>query len=984
MFSKKDRRFFLASGALVLAGYVLMAIDPVENGFGILTLWIAPPLLLTGFSLPIFGIVGGASLPRSTVRMSSAKHVGGYCALIAALIIYWITLEPVASLWDCSEFIASAYKLQVPHTPGTPLSLLLARLFTSLSFGDVGRVAWTVNLMSGVFSALTVFLLYHIIFHLSGAISGERARMRAVASLGGALVLAFSDTFWFSAVEAETYGAASCFLLVLIWLILTGKDFAGESRTRRLVLIFYMAGLGYCIHPMCLLALPVLPFTWMASNDRLTIKFTLFTVALGLILVFLINQVVAVGMFEVAFSADRFLVNHLGFPFYSGAIALAGLLILLIRILHNFAKLKPYLLSLAFLILGFLPYLLLFIRSNHNPPIDETNPENLALIKAYMNRESYPSSPLLYGPYFDARIVDVRTKKTMYYKATDSYAVAGSLPEYIYDNRQTLLPRMYSNDPKHIQAYRSWTGLGADERPDFLDNITFMLRYQVGHMYLRYFLWNFAGRAGDEQDSDWLKPWQSMHSSQFEKARNQYWAIPLLLGLIGAVVQFARDRKGFVSVAIFFLIAGVVLALYLNSTPGEPRERDYIYVGSFIAFCIWIGLGLLVIGNGLSRIRASITIHTALCPALPLWMLIQNFDDHDRSGRTWQVDNARNTLASCAPGSILFTGGDNDTFPLWYLQEVEGFRTDVRVMVLSYMNTDWYINQLRKTYYNSEAFGLTLGEDDYRQYGPNDVLYVQETIKGEIDVTQYLTLLKNQHPGLRMVSANGEPYHILPSRDLRIESKVGDGTVLHVDKNYLSKNLLAILDLIISNEWKRPIYFNYGSMNSLDADISRYVVQEGPVFRLTPHLNDGDGIAMDLTLSYRNLVERADYSNLSDPSVYFSYEDHFSRMTVPARQSFNDLASAFLRAGDEETARKLMCYAINHLYAPHLPPSYTNIDAAEIMMALGEVELGTSLVKSLYAYSEERVRLKMKDNAPLSNLDRYLLDRSREMAGLAR
>ena len=470
--------------------------------------------------------------------------------------------------------------------------------------------------------------------------------------------------------------------------------------------------------------------------------------------------------------------------------------------------------------------------------------------------------------------------------------------------------------------------------------------------------------------------------------------IPFVLGIMGAIYHFRRDRNSFFSVAMLFLITGVILALYLNAPPNEPRERDYIYVGSFIAFSIWLGLGFMAIGTLLTRYSFGIFIAGIISLSIPLWMLSQNFNDHDRSGRTFQVDNARNILRSCAPGSILFTGGDNDTFPLWYLQEVEGFRTDVRVMVLSYMNTDWYINQLRRTYYDSGAFKLTLAEKDYRQYGANDILYVQESINEAIDVAEYLKLLKREQPALTLHDRNGEPYHIIPSRSLKLSlvdtkavSKTENLTTLnrreamtfHITENYVSKSQLAILDLIVSNEWERPVYFNFTSLNTFGIDLSSYVVQEGPVFRLHSQKNNGPDIALDTSLTYRNIVQNGDYANLNDPDVYFNYEDHFARMIVPVRHSFNDLARAFLKEGKPDWALQVLQKAFDNLYAAHLPPSYTNLEAAEMLIVLNESDKAQTLTTSLFAFYFPRLQEAKERGQPFTNLDLYLVKRSAEL-----
>lgn len=985
MFSSKSIWFFIISATLIMVAFICMAVDPEPNGFGVLTLWIAPPILLAGLVLPIPAILGIENI--STLRIFGAplftlKRVFAVLTFVIAFTTYLITLEPTASLWDCSEFIASAYKLQVPHTPGTPLSLLVGRIF-SMFASDVTQVAWMVNMMSAFFSALSVVLVYNIIYYFAAKLIASTEKwLNAVLILGsvcGSLCLAFSDSFWFSAVEAETYGIACFFLLLIIWMILNGSDLEEPLRSRMFIVIGYITGLAYCIHPMCLLVLPMLPFVWSVKQKTVTFKITILTVISGLALVFIINRFVAIGIFDLAFKFDLLAVNSLGLPFYSGVVILVVFIVAVFYfILRRFSSYKTYTWAVVFLLLGFIPYIMLFIRSNQNPPIDETNPEDLYQIKAYMNRESYPSSPLLFGPYFDARIENVTTKHKAYYKDNADYKIAGTRVDYLFErSRETILPRMYSRDANHIEAYRKWLGLRAGEKPRFADNLEFMFTYQLGHMYMRYFLWNFVGRESNIQDSSWLKPWDRLSNGSSERARNQYWMIPLFLGILGAWAQFQKDKKGFIANCIFFLFTGIVLALYLNSPPVEPRERDYIYVASYIAFAIWIGLGIVAIHKTLINRKLQLILIATVSIALPLWMLYQNYDDHNRSERTFQMDHAKTVLNSCAPNAILFTGGDNDTFPLWYLQEVEGFRTDVRVMVLSYFNTDWYINQLRRPYYQSTPLKFLLEEKDYRQYGPNDVLYLEDKIKEGIDVEQYLALLKQGHEVLRRPSSDGDFYHILPSRILKIKNNKDTSKDLSivVNGNYLEKNALAILDLIVSNEWKRPLFFNFTSMNSLTIDLKPYLVQEGLVYRLTTERTE-KGPAVNTELTYKHLIDRADFSNLADADVNFNYEDFHARMIVPLRQSFNELAEAYLEKGNTAMAEKVLTASIERLHYPHLLPSYTDLYAAEMLRALGKEDLAKSLTLPAFSYYYDQVRLSIQQKESPENIDLYILRQS--------
>ena len=1006
MFSKKDLSCFFAALLLVIIAYVFMIVDPVEYGFGILTLWIAPPLLLGAFFLPVIGIIGFDFKYRQLLqdlKDNRVMHLVGVAVCAIALCTYVITLEPTASLWDCSEFIASAYKLQVPHSPGAPLFLLIARLFSMLVLDDVTMVALAINTMSALFSALTVFITYHLIYHFAVRTTGLKekspSRVPIFSALCGSLCLAFSDSFWFSAVEAETYAAAAFFLVLLVWLIVTGKDLPEERRARRLILISYVAGLAYCVHPMCLLALPLLPPCWYVKD--ITAGKFLMAVGVGLMIVIVINRLVGVGLFEMMFSFDLFFVNAVHAPFYAGVFVLLVLMTLLfVFLLHRFTKQAHYTWATIFLLAGFIPYIMLFIRSNHNPPIDETNPEDLALIKAYMNRDSYGSTPLLYGPYFDAEIESVEIKNKMYYKDSNSYKVAGTTSAYVYDkSRQTILPRMYSNDENHIAAYRQWTDLKENETPDFFNNLEFMFRFQLGEMYFRYFLFNFAGRESDVQYSTWLKPWDSLEGAVPEKSRNQYWMLPLILGLVGSCYQYYKNKKDFFAITIFFFVTGAVLAFYLNSPPTEPRERDYIYVGSFMAYCVWIGLGVSAIGNAGGRYKMILYVLPFINIAVPAWMAWQNFDDHNRSGRTFQIDNARNLLQSCAPNSILFTGGDNDTFPLWYLQEVEGFRTDVRVMVLSYMNTDWYINQLRRPYYKSQAFKLSLSKKDYVQYGPNDVLYVHESIKEGIDAKKYLQLLHEGHPALTAHSSNGEPYSILPSRVLKLpafnSSKSGQNTfvknsadniheiALSIKGSFLPKNALALIDLVISNEWQRPVYFNFTSYNQIDLNIAPYLVQEGLVYRFMPYENQSKDVEADTELMYENLVAKANYENLLRSDIYFNNEDFQARMVEPIRSAFNVLAVGLLNQGKEGEARAVLDRAVQTLYATHLKPSYSNLQIAEILLSLGDTATAVKLSAAVFDSSFPEVEGSLANGQSVDQLAAFLVQRSAELLGRA-
>ncbi len=967
--SKRILLFILAVIIQILS-LLLMATDPAESGFGVQTLWIAPPLFFLGLLLPVVGLLKGNWLANTYgwIRNEPLKSAGVMVVFVIAFLTYGLTLEPTSSLWDCAETIAAAYKLQVPHTPGIPLTLLIGRLFSMLALGDVTQVAWHVNLMSAFFSSLTIGLVFLLIWSLGSKISKSKWVL-LVGSMGGALCLTFSDTYWFSAVEAETYGPSGFFMVLLIWLSMQGRTFTGQDRNARVLLIAYLAGLSFCIHPMCILILPVCFMIWQKDLYDQKWKLILFSGGLGIIVILLINRVIAVDFFEWAFRLDLFLVNRWSLPFYSGAVVLT--LILSLVWVNTWMKLKRsrlLLLTFLMIILGFTPpYLMLFVRSAKLPPINEFSPHNLAKIKPYMNRESYPGRPLLFGPYFDARVTDVSKKASAYVVEGDRYQKVGEISKYHYeDHRMTWLPRIYSDDPAHIETYCEWTGLGVNENPGFSDNLKFMLRYQLGHMYIRYLMWNFSGRANDIQHATWLWPWDGAadrSAIDYNRANNQYFFLPLLLGLMGMFWQMKKDDKNFIINLSFFLITGLLLAVYLNATPNEPRERDYIYVGSYMAFTVWIGLGMMGIMQCFRSTWRVVPILFFL--GVTVWMFYQNLDDHDRSGRTFQIDHARNLLGSCEKNAILFTGGDNDTFPLWYLQEVEGFRTDVRVKVLSYFNADWYINQLTRSYYDSPPLKLSLSANN--QYGPYHPIYIRETMDSSISWGKYMQALINQNPQLKVKTLSGDEAYYLPSR--KISLKTGKGKLdITVSGSYLQKNELAILDLIYSNGWKRPVYFNFTALHSLNIELSPYLIQKGLVYKLTPEVTIEEEIRFNLEATYRHLIQNADYSNLGDSTVYFNHEDYQSRMILPLKFNVNSLIEEFIEAGNMIRAEEVTLFAYESLYHKHLEPSYADLQMGNFLKMFDRPHEAQKLVLRLFEFTYEEITFAIEmDRDPQRN-----------------
>ena len=920
----------------------------------------------------------------------------GWGLFILAAVVYGLTVEPTASYWDVGEFIAASYKLEVPHPPGAPFFLLIGRLF-SLFATDVENVAILVNFVSVISSAFTIMFLYWSIVLLArkmikaplGAETSRQAMMMIGSGIIGALAYTFSDSFWFSAVEAEVYAMSSFFMAIVVWAMLKWELIDDPRLSNRwLILIAYIMGLSIGVHLLNLVAVPALALIYYHK------KFTKYT-TLGVILAMLIGLVtvgvvmvgIIPGLPSIAGSFEIFFVNSLGLPFGSGAIffVLLFLGLLIFGVIYSERKamvgLNTALLSLVFILIGYSSYTLVVIRSNFNPPIDENNPENLISFVSYLKREQYGDRPLLYGHYFDAELERYDQGDPVYRKGEDKYEIASYKPVPVYSqrSRKTLLPRAYSTQPQHQQLYKQRMGLLPHERPSFFDNIAYMFDYQMGHMYWRYFLWNFVGREGDYKDAGVLTPFNDSDELPYQldtnKARNNYWMLPLILGVVGAFYQFTKDQRGFGFVLLLFFLAGLALILYLNSPPIEPRERDYIYVGSFYAFAMWIGFGVMALAELFDKAFkrnkfAAPALATGLCLLVPGIMAAEGWDDHDRSDRYFSVDSAKNFLSSLAPNAILFTGGDNDTFPLWYAQEVEGFRTDVRVIVLTYFNTDWYIDQMKMQTYESEPLPISLSKENYKQGGLNDVVYFYENknIKGALPLEQYMKLVREGHPAIRFKTQSDE-VNTIPSRTLSLnidQQKLLEQGIIPEDKkdllvdkmefkmtgNALEKKDLMLLDLLVSNNWERPIYFNNTSLQSIGFDLSEYIVHEGTTYRLLPIRNPNPQTELVNTeVMYDNLMNNFFWRGLDNPEVY--YTEDYRNFVLNHRASFNTLAGALLDEGDKERALKALHKSLAVMPDAAISYDYASALTAQLLIEAGDVEKAVEIADVMTTRADE-------------------------------
>jgi hypothetical protein len=911
------------------------------------------------------------------MNFQKINNLTGWSVFIITLAVYWITMEETASYWDCGEFIAVSYKLEVPHPPGAPLFLLLGRMFSFLSFGDKTQVAYWINFMSvlsGAFASLFTFwsitLLGRKLLKLSTphSLTDSKTLLLMGAGFVGAMANTFADSIWFSAVEAEVYAMSSAFTAFVVWAMLKWDVIEDESKANRwLILISYMVGLSIGVHLLNLVTLPALGLIFYFKKYKPTTWGVVATLGVSGLLIIFINDFIIPGLPSLAGNFEVFFVNTLGMFFGSGVIffslLIIGALVYGIRYsqTHNKPALNTFLLSTAFILIGYVSYAVVVIRSNYDPPIDENDPSDIMSFVSYLKREQYGSRPLLYGQYFTAQVVDIKEGAPQYRKGKDRYEVAERKISYVYDpSHMTILPRIYSTDKQHQQLYRSKLGLREGEKPTFIDNIRFMINHQIGWMYWRYFMFNFAGREGDDIGADWLGPssWfkEVPELISMNKARNNFFMIPLLIGIIGLLYQYFNDRKNFAVVGLLFILTGVALVVYLNSPPSEPRERDYIYAGSYYAFCFWIGFGVIAIASGIEKIlksqKTAALIAIIIGLAAPTIMAAEGWDDHNRSDRFFSVDSASNYLESCEPNAILFTGGDNDTFPLWYAQEVEGIRTDMRVVVLSYYNTDWYIYQSMRRHYESEPFPYTLTEENYRQGGLNDGLVYYETGIKSIDLGQYIQLIKRNSKDL--VHPIHGTINMIPSKELvlkvdtakvkamgiipaSLEEYVVPEMRLRIRGNSLMKQDLALLDLLYTNNWERPVYVNNTSLEQFNIDLKPYVVSEGNAFRILPVRNPvPQNRFVNTEVAYRNITDKFRFRGLDNPNAFFSVD--YRSFVQNHRSTINEVAEALINEEKPEKARELLMMSLEKMPDQGVPYDFINALMVGLLLEVGERE----------------------------------------------
>ena len=893
---------------------------------------------------------------------------------VVAAITYLLTIEPTASFWDCGEFIASSYKLEVGHPPGNPVFQLFARFFTM--FFDNMHAAVAVNAMNAICSALTIFFLYlTIVFFAKRVVKpsddGTYTVGKAIAIFGsgavGALAYCFSDTFWFSAVEGEVYAMSSLFTALVFWAMIKWYEQADTPYANRwIVLISFLMGLSIGIHLLNLLAIPALVFMFYykkRENGHYSLWEYVKIFAVSVIILAVILFGIIPYLPKLAAYFDLFFVNGLGLPFNSGAaffmVALLALCFFgLYRTMNRqqvFAN--TVLLCFTTIVIGFSLFSIVIIRSSAKTPTNEYQPDNPFTLIRYLSREQYGSTPLVYGQYFDAPY-DI--EKTTYWAPMDGKYIKADGPGDIkYESSgKMLFPRMWNgSDSKYIQFYQSYMGnggtkvAGADhKKPTFFQNLAFFFDYQMNWMYWRYFMWNFAGRQNDihspspgeiltgnwECGIDFIDHWRLGDQSDApaylkdNKGKNHYYMLPLLLGILGIFFQFARDKRGSWLTFLMFFMTGIAVVIYLNQPPYQVRERDYAYAGSFYSFSIWIGLAVAAVYSWIQeKVRkadvATASAVTAALLGVPALMAAENWDDHDRSNRYTAVEMAKNYLNSVGENGILVTHGDNDTFPLWYAQEVENVRPDVRICNTSLLGTDWHIDQMKFAVNESAPLDLTVGPKQYL-YGTNEYVYIYDSRNSAILLSDVMRVFK--HPEAKIPLTSGRQVDYIMSRQLvvpvnkenvikygildeKYEDQIPEYIVLTIpeDKDYLTKPEIFMLDLLSTYQWDRPI--NLLSMGGdINIGLKEYLMYDGFSYRFVPIRNKMKSTAIgfaDPEDLYNKMKNVYTWDALKRTDYFVDYQNFYTFCGVLSqRQLFVNVAKEMLKINDKERAVEML------------------------------------------------------------------------------
>ena len=1013
--------------------------------------------------------------------------IGWICFLIS-FITYYLTAEPTVSFWDTGEYITTSAKLQVGHPPGAPLYQMLGAIFSVFAF-EKENIGFTMNLMSGFASALTISFMYWSIVLVLKKITKEvedsikKQFLISGSAFVGSISFAFTDTFWFSAVETEVYAMATLIMAVMFYLGLRWELDMHESRGNKwLLLICFVIGLSFGVHFMGLLVIPAIVMIYYFKNQKKILELFNLKPVLGFFIANVIGLAILMGIFKLLlpntlkfFSAIELLfVNNIGLPFNSGTLAAFVIIVYVFYFLINYTRKKGMVsantltLCFLFIFIGFSSWLILPIRANANVVVNENDPSNARELLAYYNLEQYPKTYLFYGPLFTDQYSGLDKNKPYkddnpkYEKdlKNNKYVIVNDYKNAIQNfnsEHASLLPRMWSSE--HAKNYLNYTGYlnfkikpkyisepqlvnfiqdfrvkinnnEIDyedyhnflkqygqfldiEKPSLFSNLYYLFDYQIGYMYWRYFMWNFSGRQDDIQgkmnlNGNWISginfidEWHLgltqknlPHDVLENKARNTYFLLPLLLGLIGLYFLYKTDKEYFWILLLFFLFTGLAIQVYTNVRPFEPRERDYSVVGSFYVFSIIIGIGAYYFSKLFEKIKikGNLIIPFILSLiAVPINLAVNNWDDHDRSNRYTAYGMAVNYLESCDQNAILFTIGDNDTFPLWYAQEIEGIRTDVRVVNTSLLSTDWYINQMKRKAYESDPIPSSLTSEKYR-HGTRDYIIKEEISKDTVDVDVFLDfitqddesfkygeILKRQGYDIAGLRSQDYNANFLPTENVRIpvniENVINNKIVsekysdlieeeifIKIKSQALYKNRLIMLDIIANNDWKRPIYFTGGAFGDEDyLWMKEFLQLDGMCYKLVPIKTPIDQLnpyEMGMIDSEKmiNLIDKWNWGVDKEIDVYLDVESRKNSITY--RSNISRLVDQLILENNFNQAEKIIDRCMEKLptdkfgYYTLLEPfinSYYRINKIEKARKLFD-EIAVKYQENLFYYS---------------------------------
>lgn len=887
--------------------------------------------------------------------MGSMKRLhtaAGWLVFAIAMTVYFFSAERTGSLWDCGEFILGAYKLQVVHPPGAPLFMIVGRMFTWLAevfSDDPADIAFAVNLMSGICTAFAAtFICWSTIIFSRLALvgrEGEPDTGQSIALAGAGLVAglstAFATSVWFSAVEGEVYAMSTFFTTLTLWAMMKWYSLPdNQAADRWLLFTVYAAGLSIGVHLLSILTFPALAlFYYFKKYENHTWKGILVAAGAGALAIVFVQSLIIVGIPKLWGAMELIMVNSMGLPFHSGLIPtlliIGAVIFFGLRYAHQKRNLvlQQLIVGATLVIIGFSTIGVIVVRANADPPINMNNPNDAMRLIPYLNREQYGERALLRGPHFDARPIQSETQDR-YGRVGDHYEIVDQKISYVYrDADKMLFPRMGDYTQGRPALYKRWMGLDPNAplpagRPNQADNIKFMFGYQLGWMYWRYFMWNFAGRQNSEQgfypwdksSGHWisgisfLDSWRLYNQSQLPEAmkhdqgRNAYYLLPFLFGIIGLFFHFKNRNHEALGLLALFIITGIGITIYSNQPPNEPRERDYVLVGSIFTYCIWIGMAVPALFEQFrERLGQSGPVAAALAAVIvlsaPVLMGTQNFDDHSRIHHTGARDYASNFLNSCEPNAIIFTYGDNDTYPLWYAQEVEGIRTDVRVVNLSLIAVDWYINLLRRKVNDSPPIKMSISEDAIRGKKRNQVFYYNPSGQDAPQTLQdFIRFIGEDHPLPTQSGREIESHYQSQNVFIPVnrEEVISSGVVGVEDtaqivsriplklqgKDYLIKDEVAILDIISSNLWERPMYFAVTCRQDKLFGLDDYLQLEGLALRIVPKRSQSEpqygiigsgGVNTDAV--YENVMEKFRWGNFD------KYELFVDRSYAPSVQS---------------------------------------------------------------------------------------------------